>query len=92
MSKCGDPLPEGWRAFSGGEPAETCFRHYRRLNTLTLGTVRALLATQGLHVITTEQKAVLEAMASATDKDLGRGHRGEWTVRVLDAELARRKP
>ena len=43
------------------------------------------------HVVTAADKAVLDAMAKASEKDLSRGHRGDWTVAVLSAELARRE-
>lgn len=44
----------------------------------------------GLAIVTEADKRVLEAMRNATDKDLARGHRGDWTSPVLTAERARR--
>lgn len=61
---------------------------------MALGTIQCMGAGYKLvppsDVVTKEERAVLEAMAGATDKDLARGHRGDWTVPVLTAELARR--
>ena len=59
--------------------------------SIRLDGLRIALAAQGLHVVTAADKAVLDAMAKASEKDLGRGHRGDWTVSVLSAELARRE-
>jgi hypothetical protein len=59
------------------------------------GTPRVGIEEQGLGQTaaparTEAEQAVLDAMANATEKDLNRGHRGDWAVAVLTAELARR--
>lgn len=88
-------MPEGlgeWlygAGFGNDQLGWRCF-----LNWLEKG--RALLATQGLHIVSEKDRAVLEAMSQVPDEMLHNSiaykYAHEASKPVAQAELARRKP
>jgi hypothetical protein len=81
-------MPEGW-SFS---PAHGGLFHGHDM-VITMQHIRTLLATQGLAVVSAEQKAVLDAAEGVTDpylRNIVRTSAWQWCRDVANAVLARR--
>ena len=99
-------LPEGWEPSPQGcwiqnTDTSTCYadgalrvQYEACIATVPLGIIRALLASQGLRIIDEKDARVLEAIASASEKQLlwwaEHEFPGHWLRESCLAELARR--